>query len=1121
MELEGDLWYKIKRADRMKPFLMTMASDSDHWLFLLSNGGLTAGRINPDNALLPYYTQDKMADMANTSGSTTLVRMRDNEGKSHIWTPFSDSGQWDENLHRNVRKNLLGNHIVLEEINQQENLSVKVSWRPSERYGFVRKVEIQNLGETAAQLEVVDGLRNLVPPGLGQRFQNEFSILGDAYKQSELVEPENMGVYHLSSVPTDLADPMESLMATIAWQAGIENARYLLTDAQLDAFRQGEDVEKESLIRGHRGSFLTVSEMELAPGESRSWYICADINKDTRMVEAARQFLATEGNIIDAIEKDCGHTTQRMRQMLANADGLQLTAANRRSMRHTSNTLFNLMREGAFLTGYEFPVDDVMATVKHFNSEAAEDLEKTLAGTDGLTCYAPWDESHPLNKGKVDTLRILREYLPLSFSRRHGDPSRPWNRFSIEIKEEDGSPRFYYQGNWRDIFQNWEALLHSYPEYAEAAICRFLNASTADGYNPYRVTKDGFDWEVIEPSDPWANIGYWGDHQIIYLLRLLEASVKFHPGRLGKLLQEETFVYAEVPYRIRSFEDILKNPRETVDYDTEAEARIEQRIKAVGADGKLNHTRDGKLLRISLMEKLLNPLLAKLANFVPGGGIWMNTQRPEWNDANNALVGYGISVVTLGYVSRYLRFMITEFGDNLRDNSFGLSAELAELLEQQVDAFSKAPADCSPEQRLAFMTHLGQSSSAFRDRLYTEGLSGTKSPMEGSKILSFLEHALAHTDSSLKENKRPDSLWHSYNLLKIEGTGADVGHLTVMLEGQVSILSSGVLKADEVLALLRGLRQSDLYREDQQSYMLYPNKDMPLFLQKNRVNREEAVKIPLLEKLLNEGDPSIVAALSGEEVAFNGNFHNVNDLRAALGGIESDPQKQQPILELFEKTFNHHAFTGRSGTFFAYEGLGSIYWHMVSKLVLAVQENYCALKDSCPPEQAAELIAIYRELRDGLGVDKNPAVYGAFPTDAYSHTPAHAGAQQPGMTGQVKEDVLIRLRELGVELNHGMVTFNPDMIEQEEFLREATSFELLDVAGKPVNIDLEPGSLAFTFCQIPVVYHSGGERNQIRLTSQDGSVTEIEGLALDEVSSKEIFLRSAAIQRIDVSLATV
>jgi hypothetical protein len=35
-----------------------------------------------------------------------------------------------------------------------------------------------------------------------------------------------------------------------------------------------------------------------------------------------------------------------------------------------------------------------------------------------------------------------------------------------------------------------------------------------------------------------------------------------------------------------------------------------------------------------------------MSNFIPEGGIWMNTQRPEWNDANNALVGNGVSMVT-------------------------------------------------------------------------------------------------------------------------------------------------------------------------------------------------------------------------------------------------------------------------------------------------------------------------------------------------------------------------------------------------------------------------------------------------------------------------------------------
>jgi hypothetical protein len=38
-----------------------------------------------------------------------------------------------------------------------------------------------------------------------------------------------------------------------------------------------------------------------------------------------------------------------------------------------------------------------------------------------------------------------------------------------------------------------------------------------------------------------------------------------------------------------------------------------------------------------------------MSNLIPEGGIWMNTQRPEWND-NNALVGNGVSMVTLCYL---------------------------------------------------------------------------------------------------------------------------------------------------------------------------------------------------------------------------------------------------------------------------------------------------------------------------------------------------------------------------------------------------------------------------------------------------------------------------------------
>jgi hypothetical protein len=241
--------------------------------------------------------------------------------------------------------------------------------------------------------------------------------------------------------------------------------------------------------------------------------------------------------------------------------------------------------------------------------------------------------------------------------------------FLDQHQKKDGSQQLDYEGNWRDIFQNWEALAYSYPEYVEGMIFTFLNATTVDGYNPYRVTRHGIDWEIPEPGNPWANIGYWSDHQIIYLLKLMEMSEKFHPGKLIAHLNQTMFSYADVPYRIKAYSEILQDPFNTIGFDWDLEKRIKERVSKVGNDGKLVPNKSGGVLHANLVEKMLTLLLAKLVNFVPEGGIWMTTQRPEWNDANNALVGKGISVVTLAYLRRYVVFL----------RSFSLNQNLPQL----------------------------------------------------------------------------------------------------------------------------------------------------------------------------------------------------------------------------------------------------------------------------------------------------------------------------------------------------------------------------------------------------------------------------------------------------------
>ena len=49
-------------------------------------------------------------------------------------------------------------------------------------------------------------------------------------------------------------------------------------------------------------------------------------------------------------------------------------------------------------------------------------------------------------------------------------------------------------------------------------------------------------------------------------------------------------------------------------------------------------------------------------------------------------------------------------------------------------------------------------------------------------------------------------------------------------------------------------------------------------------------------------------------------------------------QDLEHVVNLYESVFDHHAFTGRSGGMYGYEGIGCTYWHMVAKLLVASGE---------------------------------------------------------------------------------------------------------------------------------------------------------------------------------------
>ncbi|EJA3102531.1 hypothetical protein ACHELY_000127 [Vibrio vulnificus] len=1126
VDLLGERYYKIAHVDKMAPFFISVVSSSDHWLFISSTGSLSAGRIRPENALFPYKSVDHIHESAENTGSKTIVRVQQ-DGRWVLWEPFNRFHDGLYQVERNLYKNSIGDKIVFEEINHTLKLKFQYAWASSDDFGFVRRAQISDLSGQDRELDILDGLQNLLPSGAPLAALQTRSALVDAYKWNEQVEGTSLALYTMYAKLSDRAEPAESLLATTVFSIDNDYGQILLSSEQLGAFRCGEPIVNEPLTRGVRGSYLINKTIKLPAGQSKHWLIVADIDKNHCDVRALEQQLATPVKVEQQIEASIAQNQQELIALMSGGDAWQVTAEETTFVHHYANVLFNSMRGGVIENNYQLDKQDVLKTMRKTNQQVVARQQTFFADLPASFTHAELVRLAKLT-GDAQLVRLSYEYLPLTFGRRHGDPSRPWNHYEIKLKDEKGERLLSYQGNWRDIFQNWEALALSYPGFISSFMAKFVNASTMDGYNPYRITKEGIDWELLEADDPWSNIGYWGDHQIIYLLKFLELAKKYQREELSELLTSDLFSYANVPYELCGVDKLFANPKDTVSFNHELQQRIEERVAQLGSDGRLILEGEDRVYMVNLCEKVLVPLLSKLSNLVLDGGIWLNTQRPEWNDANNAIVGNGLSMVTLYYMRRYVAFLqglMSELPSSVSMSKevFDWMLSITRILQDATKEIRQGTVN--RQTRKAILTLLEKSADEFRQRVYRmNGFSG-KTKVEKSALEKLLEASLVVLDSSIENNLREDGLYNAYNILTYSGESLNIENLYPMLEGQVAVLSAGVLTPKQAVELLDKLFSSDMYRDDQQSFMLYPDRELPAFVARNRIAPAQVETNRVISEMLAKGDQRIVQRDIQGDCHFHATFENVDGLRKAVAQVKMDypelsKEQWDELDALYEQVFNHRAFTGRSGTMFGYEGLGCIYWHMVSKLLLAVQENYqFALEQDANSEETKQLAQYYYRVRQGIGFNKTPQNYGAFPTDPYSHTPKHAGAQQPGMTGQVKEEVLTRFAELGIEVNAQRIGIQPTLLRKQEFLTQATTFSCLGVSGEKRSYVVEAGQLAFTYCQVPFVYElSEQAQGHIEVIMRDDSVQLFEQLELDERISQAIFARTGEVEKVVVSL---
>ena len=101
------------------------------------------------------------------------------------------------------------------------------------------------------------------------------------------------------------------------------------------------------------------------------------------------------------------------------------------------------------------------------------------------------------------------------------------------------------------------------------------------------------------------------------------------------------------------------------------------------------------------------------------------------------------------------------------------------------------------------------------------------------------------------------------------------------------------------------------------------------------------------------------------------------------------------------------------------------------------------------------------------------------------------------------------------------VRFRPDLLRPREFHSEAREFRYLDVDDKWNELTVPAGGLAFTWCQVPIVYELNDDaESSLSVVYEGGKEREFSQLMLSAQDSAELFGRTGHIRQLTVTLRT-
>ncbi len=638
------------------------------WSFFVNRGqGIASfGIHHKNNAIMEFFPANEGYENTPTKGFRTFIKCDNLYFEAFRGDPC-------DKVSRNMY--IDQNTFSIEEINNIHMLKVRVDYfiLPNEDFGaLVRNVTITNLDSSRERdLQVVDGMPKIIPFGITNEEYKAMSNLLKSWAEVNNID-HSIPIYNLRSTTSDSA------------QVGKVTGGYYY-------------------LSMNDGKLLSpIYDADLVFGQDTGLNT-ATMLKDGSVADMLSGYAAYANKV------PCGFSaialTLTDKTVISTLIGYTNSAQeiNSKVERVTKpNYIVDKYNEAATISGQ---------LVKDVYTKTANNLFDRYIGQ----CYLDnfLRGGYPFVFEGKDKNAVVH-----LFSRKHGDPERDYNFFSI-------AGEYYSQGNgnFRDVNQNRRNDIFFNPKVGDYNVKTFFSLIQADGYNPLEVRGSSFtvdkdkiceldsiiDRHLLDQKDSFRALfgdnftpgqvinyifknnislkttdeqlltelldistqnieavlgeGYWSDH-FTYNMDLIDSYLRVFPDKKTDLIfKDNDYAFFDSPLfvRRRTKKHVVTADNEVRQYDAVYED--EEKLERGYQKGKANWLCDsGKnIVKTNLYGKMITLAVNKFSALDPYGmGIEMEANKPGWNDAMNGLPGLlGSGMSETFELKRLISFMLT------------------------------------------------------------------------------------------------------------------------------------------------------------------------------------------------------------------------------------------------------------------------------------------------------------------------------------------------------------------------------------------------------------------------------------------------------------------------------